>query len=919
MNLSHSSKFYRDGFKFAGPLFALVLMSVLYFFFYQTEMQLILALMTALLSIFPIFKISSTKLGKSLQGGLKYTNFLVAILSATLLAVLVLIPKSGVLTPLGVLFPSGILLLHFVFAFGLYTWWFHLYKNSFEKIMGYCLLVSIGFTCIAVTWAIGYGDFVWKKSQALTDWAFTFDIWLRHRFWTHGFLFFEQTGGGLESKSAYHGYSTFYNIFHYIPLKFVHKLFGWPVQVLDRMSPVFYGILYSLTYPLIFISCFRGWFTRSLQGWMLSAGVLAILVTTPIFWDYTPPGQPTPLLAMWVVLMTGILFGSRQPSLKWVIILCAFFGLQLSYNAAIYGLILALIFSIDAFQAHGAIHSKKWALPTAFVTLGFFGVMAYVGQSLIAKIKHFDLYGSSWAFRSGLDGKMTDFPHVIYAVLFPKIRSELRVETLFWPACFIFVILLFLSSKIKDPTYRIVKGLFALTGVYLLNAALLPEAISLHPNSYDTLLVVPMFVGILFVFSHEYFEHSRLRIYTPWILLFFIFVLNHNFVMLSRLYPKLNIKMKHQIQLMNLNQIYSKKLIRQANIYLNVQNKAFANYFCDNFSTRFQRDDIKCQIITLKNSLDLRHGDLLVFQNQENSVLKTLTTHGAGLQDNQGMSDWEIFQVDWGTKAQSLQTMRDNSVSHTDDFSYQDQWATALASVYIFSAAQVYTNYLKIHPQDTMARDRFLEFCKDQVNPNFPDFAKLFQCPGKSIKDQFLVQVIEDFENKTTLDWYKGHVSAEIEQEQMGISNTEAFRGHNSGFFKIRHKNLQARQTNTHATNLKKPITVETETRFVFAYKGEKLVNVVARIAYEKNGIELLWLKEDPAFRDKYEVFEGQNEGDEWKVFVTEDFYPLIADRRSQLNLGLYQAKVVGISFDFGSYGDVDLKVDELEFLLSKN
>lgn len=111
-------------------------------------------------------------------------------------------------------------------------------------------------------------------------------------------------------------------------------------------------------------------------------------------------------------------------------------------------------------------------------------------------IKHYGINdtGSSFWFRSGLDGDTTYFRNLIDSVIYP-IRGRFRIYSEFLPMIgFLFVAYIW-GRKIQGEQWQ---RLFLIaTSYYLLQLVLFPQAVKIHPYLYDASLTIPV-LGISF-------------------------------------------------------------------------------------------------------------------------------------------------------------------------------------------------------------------------------------------------------------------------------------------------------------------------------------------------------------------------------------------------------------------------------------
>ncbi len=518
-----------------SPIIVLICISFLALLSFRIELQFVLLALNIFIAIVLVtitFRNSEPHPPISFLNKSKYLTILLTLFLGTSLT---LFPTDGVDTIFGTLFPAGALVIVFLLLFATYTVLANSIESKQEHYFGYGFLAIAGLVGVGIVWSFRYSAYFLKPpSGGLDDLAYTFSIWIQEPITSHFLLTWEQSRALFENKMAYHSYPFLYSFLHYVPVRLVSHFLHWSPITISRMFPVIYTIMYAFIYPLIYIKFFRSWITQSLLGWLLLAGVLLVTVTLPVQWNNFPPEHYEFLFSFSIVALVSALYGNLNLTSRSIFKLSALFGILFGYWGATFSIILAILACAD---------SRKNTLGISAALVGFFGVLSYSMEHLFAKITDLSLVGSTWAFRSGLDGGATDFPHFFGAIFNPKLRSVVRPESLFWIGGLILIILfIYLSkSKIENGQSKLdlekkAFGLFALVGPYLINGILIPQSYSHHPNFYDTILSVPMFAAIPFVLARDSIDYQRLKIYLPWIVLFLFGIINHNLVMIARIF-----------------------------------------------------------------------------------------------------------------------------------------------------------------------------------------------------------------------------------------------------------------------------------------------------------------------------------------------------------------------------------------------
>ncbi len=126
------------------------------------------------------------------------------------------------------------------------------------------------------------------------------------------------------------------------------------------------------------------------------------------------------------------------------------------------------------------------------------GVATYLEPWLLISWKGYQSQGSSFLFRSGLDGDTSYFSGILQAAVAPcPVGCCYRrpLSDLLFPAVLPLAIFGPLAHRhAQSPTFSVLRQLLFLTTPYLVSLILFPQSVSVHPYLYDHLLVIPVVV-----------------------------------------------------------------------------------------------------------------------------------------------------------------------------------------------------------------------------------------------------------------------------------------------------------------------------------------------------------------------------------------------------------------------------------------
>jgi hypothetical protein len=120
------------------------------------------------------------------------------------------------------------------------------------------------------------------------------------------------------------------------------------------------------------------------------------------------------------------------------------------------------------------------------------GVALYALPLVLIAWKGYGVSSSGFLFRSGLDGDTQYFQHAVQAVLQP-FRPARTVGGLLFPAMVPFLIAAAWVLRQRPALRRrFGRETIVLLAPWVFSVALFPQAVSIHPNLYDTLLLLPL-------------------------------------------------------------------------------------------------------------------------------------------------------------------------------------------------------------------------------------------------------------------------------------------------------------------------------------------------------------------------------------------------------------------------------------------
>jgi hypothetical protein len=133
-------------------------------------------------------------------------------------------------------------------------------------------------------------------------------------------------------------------------------------------------------------------------------------------------------------------------------------------------------------------------------------VITYLEPKLLISWKGYESSGSSFVFRSGLDGDASYFHGILQAAIAPcpvGCCYARPLSELIFPAVLPLAIFGPLAVRqVQSSRFSVGRQLLFLTTPYIVSLILFPQSVSIHPYLYDHLLVIPVVVtGLMAMLS----------------------------------------------------------------------------------------------------------------------------------------------------------------------------------------------------------------------------------------------------------------------------------------------------------------------------------------------------------------------------------------------------------------------------------
>jgi hypothetical protein len=349
-----------------------------------------------------------------------------------------------------------------------------------------------------------------------------YKIWETKPFSEHlGAAFFDYEN---FKNEAYSHHSSFYLVINYALVKFIQLLINCKMEVATRLVPFFLSILLTVTVAFFSLKTKFNLQIRKISTQLTFFLGLGFLLSLPDFW-ITLLRYNTDNYFPWISYITLILFTyiciNEYISKGFVFVL--YFYCLLS---PLYAVISLFTFCFFVFTPQ-VLHKDK--LPSIkLITILSVGLMlagiSFAYPYVVIGILKYKEVGSSLLFRSGLDGDTSYYNNIWQAVTNPCNKSLIRPWSSLIPAIVFCTSAFMLGGlrKYKKGSGELMNSIF-LFSPYLFSIVVFPQAVSIHPYSYDYLLLFPLvFLGVYWLCSQEFQE----KIKGPWLYLLFLFMMS---------------------------------------------------------------------------------------------------------------------------------------------------------------------------------------------------------------------------------------------------------------------------------------------------------------------------------------------------------------------------------------------------------
>jgi hypothetical protein len=332
------------------------------------------------------------------------------------------------------------------------------------------------------------------QSDPLTD---TFEIWRAQPASEHLFLGW-RTAEAFETRNAYANHVHPYLFAMYAWSTSIEWLTGLPLYVATNTTPLFYAAVLVCAFILLIsrmglLSGRQG--PTKLLALFLATG---FLMTTWRFWNdlyrYNSD-NPYPFLAGGFIIVYSLLLAPPRP-----LAAPASTALAVALSPIHTPMLMLAAACVFGTPASGirALWTSNRVLRRALVWAAVAGLTtAFLPRVLIAW-KEYHPVGSSFLFRSGLDGDTTYFQNLLQAAALPCAANccygRPPAELLF-PAFLPAALLFWLTRPLRGSSIAVGQLLLFTCTPYVVSLILFPQSVSIHPYLYDHLLILPVVVA----------------------------------------------------------------------------------------------------------------------------------------------------------------------------------------------------------------------------------------------------------------------------------------------------------------------------------------------------------------------------------------------------------------------------------------
>lgn len=361
------------------------------------------------------------------------------------------------------------------------------------------LLFSAALVGIAIclgVWFAGGKDCLMLKPVAFYSgsdrFPYTFKIWESQPITSHYFLTFDNSMAPFETKRSYRGYTPFFTLLNYIPLRIVRSFTGLDYINLMRLTPFMTGALGAFLLPLSIIWGFRCSCETRARFLFLTVSTTSFLLLIPDLWTSSLAGRPDncyPITALLQVLLavalTNAAFASGQRERTVVFFLLALMALLLP--------IFGFVFAISV-VFYWSTQRNHFFLLSGFLLFSAC-VLSFKLIYLLGDLAGLSPWGTSMWGRMGFEEHRRYSP--IEAVISPTHQTDWRPWSFIFPgaiaaiAAVVVQICFCRSTRIATLTYLTLAPA-------LWHLIIFPQSASIHPELYDSFLVVAGPVALLF-------------------------------------------------------------------------------------------------------------------------------------------------------------------------------------------------------------------------------------------------------------------------------------------------------------------------------------------------------------------------------------------------------------------------------------
>lgn len=349
-----------------------------------------------------------------------------------------------------------------------------------------------------------------------------YKIWETKPFSEHfGLAFLDY---GTFKQSAFTHHNQLFLFITYLVVKFLQFLINCKMEFATRLLPFFYSTILIITVVFLFLKAKINIQIRKASTQLTFFLGLGFLLSLPDLWitllRYNTD-NPTPWASYMTLMLFAYMLVNDYVSKGFVFVLC-FYCLLSPFYALVSLFIFYFFVAIPKILKKNKLSFYKM---TIMIGIGLVLItISLVYPHIIAKMLKYKDAGSSLLFRSGLDGDVSYYNNIWQAFIHPYAKSLIRPWSSLIPAV-VFCILAFLLGGVKryKKGSEELKDSIFLFSPYLFLIVFFPQAVSIHPYTYDYLLVFPLVsLGVFWLCSQEFQE----KVEGLWLWIFFLFMMS---------------------------------------------------------------------------------------------------------------------------------------------------------------------------------------------------------------------------------------------------------------------------------------------------------------------------------------------------------------------------------------------------------